>query len=76
VVNAILDACFRSARTRQWEPVDLAVWRAASPHPRITRPIREIDGLVLVKEERMPDGRLKRILQHRETGEVTEQVVG
>jgi predicted dehydrogenase len=76
VVNAILDACFRSARTRQWEPVDLAVWRAASPHPRITRPIREIDGQVLVKEECMPDGRLKRILQHRETGEVTEQVVG
>jgi predicted dehydrogenase len=30
VVNAIMDACYRSAETRQWEPVDLAVWRGAA----------------------------------------------
>ena len=27
VVNAIIDACYRSAETRQWEPVQLDDWR-------------------------------------------------
>ena len=29
VVNAIIDACYRSAETRQWEPVQLDDWRGA-----------------------------------------------
>jgi hypothetical protein len=32
----------------------------------------EVDGYVLIKEERMPDGALKRILKDRLTGEVTQ----
>ena len=27
VVNAILDACYRSAKTKQWESVELDDWR-------------------------------------------------
>ena len=27
VVNTILDACYKSAKTKQWEPVELTEWR-------------------------------------------------
>ena len=27
VVNSIIDACYRSAASRQWEPVELDDWR-------------------------------------------------
>ena len=27
VVNAVIDACYRSAESRQWEPVELDDWR-------------------------------------------------
>lgn len=32
VVNAIMDACYRSAKSKRWEPVELEVWRGA-PQP-------------------------------------------
>jgi predicted dehydrogenase len=72
VVNALLDACLRSGRTRQWEPVELEQWRAEQPAGRVRAEPREVDGRLLIKEERMPDGTLKRILRDRRTGEVTE----
>ncbi len=74
VVNAIMDACYRSARSRRWEPVELE-WRG--PEAAVeTGPVgREVEpGYVLIKEERMPDGRLKRILQQRESGRVVERI--
>jgi predicted dehydrogenase len=76
VVNALLDACYRSARTKQWEPVRLDVWRADAPAPRVRAEALEVDGRVLIKAERMPDGTLKRILRDRATGEITETTVG
>jgi hypothetical protein len=27
VVNAIMDACYKSAKTKKWEPVELKEWR-------------------------------------------------
>jgi predicted dehydrogenase len=73
VVNAVVDACYRSARSRQWEPVVLEDWRAA-PTPRITVAAPEVDGHILIKEERMPDGSTKRILKDKRTGAVTQQI--
>ena len=67
VVNAIIDACYRSAETRQWEPVELADWRGAGV-PRISRERRTHDGKTVIKEEQMPDGRRKLILKDESTG--------
>jgi predicted dehydrogenase len=75
VVNAIVDACYRSARTRRWEPVTLHVWRS-EPVPRIRVAPNVVDGAVLIKEERMPDGTLKRIVKDPRTGEVREIALG
>jgi predicted dehydrogenase len=75
VVNAVLDACYRSARSRRWEPVVLAEWRAGRPAPRVAARPWVWPGLLIILEGGMPDGSLRRILRHPETGEVTQTVV-
>jgi hypothetical protein len=73
VVNAIMDACYGSAKHRAWEPVELADWRGTGAAP-ITRSQRTHDGKLVIKEEKMPDGRLKLILKDERTGEFTDVV--
>jgi predicted dehydrogenase len=73
VVNAVIDACYRSAETRQWEPVELEDWRGGGV-PRISRERRTHDGKTVIKEEQMPDGRRKLIVKDESTG-VFEDVV-
>lgn len=71
IVNAIIDACYRSARSKQWEPVDLEVWRGFKQVDKISAPVREYEGYVLIKQERMPDGTTKFILKDKESGRIT-----
>ncbi|MFW6190003.1 MAG: Gfo/Idh/MocA family protein [Planctomycetota bacterium] len=75
VVNAVIDACYRSAESRQWEPVELQEWRGAEKTERISVPTEKIGEQVVIKRERMPDGRAKLILKDDETGEFSESVV-
>jgi hypothetical protein len=75
VVNAVIDACYRSALSKKWEPVELAVWkgtdeRAAGAGNRRAEDERQ----VLIKEERMSDGKVKRILKDRLTGQVLQKI--
>jgi predicted dehydrogenase len=74
VVNAILDAAYRSAQSRQWEPVEVE-WRAAEPMKPLRRVAQEIDGYALVKEERMHGNKLKQILSDKTTGRIIERVI-
>jgi len=74
VVNAILDAAYSSAKSRQWEPVQLE-WRAAEPIKPIRSAVREVDGYALVKEERMHGDKLKQILSDKTTGRIIERIV-
>jgi len=76
VVNAIIDACYRSAVSKRWEPVDLAAWRggAAQGPAEIKGGEEEGARFRLIKEEKMPDGKTKRILKNLETGEVVQTV--
>ena len=73
VVNAIIDACYRSAASRAWEPVQLEDWRGSGAE-RIARGRREHDRKTVIKEEKMPDGRLKLILKDESTGEFVDVV--
>jgi len=75
VVNAIIDACYRSAKTKRWEPVELETWRGATAVDPIKGFKQDYDGHQLVKRERMPDGTLKLILKNKETGEITQRFV-
>ena len=62
VVNAIMDACYRSAKSRAWEPVELFEWRGGET-PRIAKSPETYDGQVVIKREILPDGREKLILK-------------
>jgi predicted dehydrogenase len=74
IVNAVMDACFRSAASKRWEPVELEVWRGAAAEP-IERTSRRHDGKVVIKEEKMPDGRVKLILKDEASGAFEDVVV-
>jgi predicted dehydrogenase len=73
VVNAVMDACYRSAESRRWEPVQLEDWRGGEVS-RIAPARREWDGKTLIKQERMPDGRSKLIVKDEATGEFSDVV--
>ena len=67
IVNAIIDAAYRSAESKQWESIELPEWRGASQVESLSVR-REFDAdHWLIKEERMPDGATKLILRHKQT---------
>ena len=74
VVNAIIDACYKSANTKQWEPVQLDIWNGDENVPHI-RTMEEIDGMILIKKEVMPDGKTKQILKDPNSGKISEKIL-
>jgi hypothetical protein len=74
VVNAIMDAAYRSARSHAWEPVELFEWRGAGAS-RIAAQPETFDGRIVIKREVLPDGRQKLILKDLESGDFVDRVV-
>lgn len=72
VVNAIMDACYRSAKSKRWEPVELAVWRGGEQEAAHETLVDYDETFYLIKEEVMPDGKTKRILKDKTSGKVSE----
>ena len=72
VVNCVMDACYRSAASRAWEPVALD-WRGGRADP-IRRQAEEYEGMNVVKKETMPDGRVKMILMDKESGRIVDRI--
>jgi hypothetical protein len=73
VVNAIMDAAYASAESREWAPVEME-WRGGST-PKIRKTAETHDGHSIVKEEILPDGRRKLILSDKDTGSMFDLVV-
>jgi hypothetical protein len=74
VVNAIMDACYRSVRSKRWEPVEPLEWRA-SGDVQGRGAAAEFDAEhLLIKREVMPDGRTKLILKHKASGRIVERI--
>ena len=73
VVNAVMDACYRSAKSRVWEPVELD-WRGGST-PRIAATAETYEGHVVIKREVLPDGRQKLILKDPQSGDFVDRIV-
>ncbi|MFN8241805.1 MAG: Gfo/Idh/MocA family oxidoreductase [Bacteroidales bacterium] len=74
VVNEIMDACYKSAKTKKWEPVDLKVWRGQKGVKPIME-VREYDkDHLFVKEEILPDGTVKIILKEKTTGKIIQKI--
>ena len=73
VVNAVMDACYRSAREKAWVPVDLE-WRGGTS-ARIAAEPATHDGQIVIKRELLPDGREKLILKDPRTGDFSDRVI-
>jgi predicted dehydrogenase len=75
VVNCVLDAAYKSAKTKQWEPVQLEVWRGRTGVNKDSH-LTEYDAdHYLVKEEVTHYGAKKLILKNKKTGKIVERVV-
>lgn len=75
VVNAILDAAYKSAATKQWEPVQLDIWRGQEGVTKIKTLTDYNDQYYLVKEEMTHFGAKKLILKDKASGQIIEQTV-
>ena len=74
VVNAILDAAYKSSKTKLWEPVILEDWRGDDLETdKVTMISYDVDHY-LIKEEILPNGDVKVILKHKITGNVSQIV--
>ena len=74
VVNAIMDACYRSAESRQWESVELE-WRHGSSgtHQQGSRP--PTTGTPSSNRRPFPTARRKMILKDKDTGDFVDRIV-
>lgn len=73
VVNAIIDAAYRSAQTKQWEKVELPVWRGQENLTKESH-LREYDAdHYLLTEEMTHDGRHVVVLKEKVSGKFVEK---
>jgi predicted dehydrogenase len=75
VVNAILDAAYKSAKSKIWEPVQLDIWRGQTGLTKESHLVSYDQDHYLVKEEMTHYGAKKLILKHKTTGKITEQLL-
>jgi predicted dehydrogenase len=75
IVNAVLDAAYKSAKTKQWEPVQLEVWRGKTGVSKDSHLQPYDNDHYLVKEEVTHYGAKKVILKNKKTGKISEKVL-
>jgi predicted dehydrogenase len=75
VVNAILDACYKSAKSKLWEPVQLDIWRGKEGVSQDSHLVEYDAEHYLVKEEVTHYGAKKLILKNKQTGKIFEKEV-
>ena len=75
VVNAIMDASYRSASSKKWEPVQLDIWRGQTGLKDQLERKDYDDENYLIKEEILPDGRKKVIIRNKVSGDISEKIV-
>ena len=75
VVNSILDAAYRSAKSKQWESVQLEIWRGKTGVHKDAH-LTEFDkDHYLIKEEVTHYGTKKLILKNKQSGKILEKIV-
>lgn len=74
IVNAVMDAAYRSVASKKWEPVELKAWRGLEADAYAAREHLEYDDRhYLIKEEILPDGSKKVILKNKITGRFVQK---
>lgn len=70
IINAILDAAYKSATSKQWEPVLLSEWRGKAIEIPSKKMTSYDNQYYLIKEEVLPSGEKKFIIKHKITGSI------
>lgn len=73
IVNAIIDACYASAKSKKWEPVKLDIWRGKTGVKRVGSLADYDDNYFLIKKELLPNGLTKLILKDKNSGEILQR---
>jgi predicted dehydrogenase len=73
VVNAVIDAAYKSAQTKHWEPVNLPIWRGQEGVTQASTLVDYDADYYLIKKEVTHDGRHKIILKDKKTNEIIER---
>ncbi len=72
IVNTIIDACYKAAASKKWEEIEVKEWRGGSVNMEQTA-LKDYDEQhFLIKEEKMPEGKLKIILKDKKTGKISQ----
>jgi predicted dehydrogenase len=75
IVNAVIDACYKSAKSKKWEPIIIKDWRGRNDVVEAS-PFVEYDANHwFIKDELLPDGRKKLILKEKESGNILQKIV-
>ncbi len=75
IVNSVLDAAYRSAKTKLWEPVELDIWRGKTGVTKKTSLTDYDSDYYLVKEETTHYGAKKLILKNKHSGKIEEKIL-
>ena len=75
VVNAVLDAAYKSAKTKLWEPVQLDIWRGRKDVKKDSHLTDYDADHYLIKEEITHYGAKKVILKNKQTNKIIEKVL-
>jgi predicted dehydrogenase len=75
IVNSIIDAAYRSAKSKLWEPVKLDIWRGKTGLTKESHLVDYDAEHYLVKEEMTHYGAKKLILKNKITGKISEQTI-
>ena len=67
VVNSIVDAAYRSIKSKRWEPIQLDCWIHSEPICESQISPQSTD---IIKRERLPDGTERIIYKNASTGEI------
>lgn len=75
VVNCILDAAYRSAKSKRWEPVQLDIWRGKTGITKDSHLTDYDKDHYLVKEEVTHYGAKKLILKEKQSGKIIQKIL-
>lgn len=75
IVNAIMDACYKSASTRKWEPVEISDWRGKVGLSSQVDLVDYDENFFLIKKEKMPDGQVKIMLKDKLSGRIIQKII-
>lgn len=75
IVNAVIDAAYKSAKTKLWEPVELDIWRGQTGLSKESLLVEYDADHYLIKEEMTHYGVKKIILKNKHTGTIEEKVI-